>query len=65
LPSRRKSSFWSSVRRRIDEKAIELYMQEHIKNPYFTCQTPEMEELKEGGYLHGAKILVLREISQN
>jgi len=46
------------------EKAIELYMQEHIKNPYFTGQTPEMEELKEGGYLHRAKVLVLREISQ-
>ncbi len=44
------------------EKAIELYMQENIKNPYFTTQTPEMEELKEGGYLQRAKVLVLREI---
>lgn len=46
----------------MQEKAIELYMQEQIKNPYFTGQTPEMEELKEGGYLQRAKILVLREI---
>ena len=47
------------------EKAIELYMIEHSRNPYFTGQRPEMEELREGGYLHRAKVLVLREISQN
>jgi hypothetical protein len=46
------------------EKAIELYMAENYQNPYFTGQTPEVEELREGGYLHRAKILVLREISR-
>jgi hypothetical protein len=45
------------------EKAIELYMQEHSKNPYFTGQMPEMEELREGGYTYRAKVLVLRRLS--
>lgn len=47
------------------EKAIELYMAEHSGNPYFAGQTPEIEELQEGGYLYRAKVLVLREISQD
>jgi len=46
-------------------KAIELYMAEHSKNPYFTGQLPEIEELREGGYLYRAKVVVLREISQD
>jgi len=48
----------------MQEKAIELYMIKHSRNPYFTGQMPEMEELREGGYLYRAKVLVLREISQ-
>lgn len=46
------------------EKAVELYMAERFGDPYFTGQLPEIEELREGGYLHRAKVLVLREISQ-
>ena len=65
LPRKRKGSFWPRVRRRMYEKAIELYMQEQSKNPYFTGQLPEMEELREGGYMHRAKVLVLKEISAN
>ena len=60
-----KGSFWPEVRRRMREKAVELFMAEHSRNPYFTGQAPEMEELKEGGYLHRAKVLILREISRN
>ena len=59
---RMKGSFWPEVRRRMREKAIELYMAEQSKNPYFTEQTPEIEELRESGYLHRAKALVLRDI---
>lgn len=58
-----KDSFWPEVRRRMREKAIELYMTEHSRNPYFTGQMPEMEELRKGGYLSRAKVLVLRKIS--
>jgi hypothetical protein len=46
------------------EKAVELFMAEHSRNPYFTSQTPEIEELREGGFLYRAKVLVLREIRE-
>lgn len=65
MPRKVKGSFWPEVRRRMREKAVELLMIEHSYNPYFRGQTPEMEELREGGYLHRAKVLVLREISRN
>jgi len=65
MPRKPKGLFWPEVRRRMREKAVELFMEEHSRNPYFTGQTPEFEELREGGYLHRAKILVLREISRN
>jgi len=42
------------------EKAIELYMHDHPE----TQNKPEIEELKEAGYMHTAKVLVLREIRQ-
>jgi len=64
MPRKVKGSFWPEVRRRMREKAVELFMIEHSHNPYFTGQTPEMEELEEGGYLHRAKVLVLRENSR-
>lgn len=63
LPRKKKGFFWPEVRRLMYKKAIELYMQEHSKNPYFTGQTPEIEELREGGYMYRAKVLVLKEIS--
>jgi len=40
------------------EKAIELYMYDHPE----TQNKPEIEELQEAGYLHTAKVLVLREM---
>jgi len=40
------------------EKAVELYMYDHPEMQ----NKPEPEELHEGGYMHTAKVLVLREI---
>jgi len=40
------------------EKAIELYMHDHPE----TENKPELEELQEAGYMHTAKVLVLREM---
>jgi hypothetical protein len=53
-----KGSFWPEVRQRMYEKAVELYMFDHPE----TQNKPEPEELSEGGYMHTAKVLVLREI---
>jgi hypothetical protein len=53
-----KGEFWPAVRQRMYEKAVELYMYDHPE----TQNKPEPEELREGGYLHTAKVLVLREI---
>ncbi len=53
-----KGSFWPQVRRRMHEKAVELYMFDHPE----TQNKPELEELHEGGYMHTAKVLVLREM---
>ena len=65
MPQKPKGSFCPEVRRRMRETGIELHIAEHSKNPYFTGQTPEFEEFREGGYLRRAKVLVLREFSQN
>lgn len=40
------------------EKAVELYMYDHPE----TQNKPELEELRESGYLHQAKVIVLREM---
>ena len=40
------------------EKAVELYMYDHTE----TQNKPELEELYEAGYMHAAKVLVLREM---
>jgi len=53
-----KGVFWPGVRQRMYEKAVELYMYDHPE----TQNKPEPEELKEGGYMHTAKVLVLREM---
>jgi hypothetical protein len=55
-----KGTFWPEVRQLMYEKAIELYMHDHPE----TQNKPEIEELKEAGYMHTAKVLVLREIRQ-
>jgi hypothetical protein len=53
-----KGTFWPGVRQRMYEKAIELYMYDHPE----TQNKPEIEELHEAGYMHTAKVLVLREM---
>jgi competence protein ComGC len=53
-----KGTFWPGVRQRMYEKAIELYMYDHPE----TQNKPEIEELQEAGYMHTAKVLVLREM---
>lgn len=53
-----KGTFWPGVRQRMYEKALELYMYDHPE----TQNKPELEELRESGYLHTAKVLVLREM---
>lgn len=53
-----KGVFWPEVRQRMYEKAVELYMHDHPE----TQNRPEIEELQEAGYMHTAKVLVLREI---
>ncbi len=55
-----KGSFWPEVRQRMYEKAVELYMFDHPEME----NKPEPEELHEGGYMHTAKVLVLREVSR-
>ena len=59
MPKREgKGSFWPHVRQRMYEKAVELYMYDHPE----TQNKPELEELYEAGYMHSAKVLVLREM---
>ncbi|MGB9134774.1 MAG: hypothetical protein WCC63_04215 [Candidatus Bathyarchaeia archaeon] len=59
MPKRRpRGTFWPQVRERMYEKAVELYMHDHPE----TENRPEIEELQEAGYMHTAKILVLREV---
>jgi len=53
-----KGSFWPKVLQRMYEKALELYMYDHPE----TQNKPEIKELQEAGYMHTAKVLVLREI---
>jgi hypothetical protein len=55
-----KGTFWPEVRQQMYEKAVELYMHDHPE----TQNKPEVEELKEAGYIYAAKVLVLREIRQ-
>jgi len=62
---KRPGKFWPEVRRLVYEKAIDLYMAENYQNPYFTGLTPEVEELRGGGYLHRSKLLVLREVQKS
>ena len=55
-----KGTFWPEVRQQMYEKAVELYMHDHPE----TENKPEIEELREAGYMYIAKVLVLREIRQ-
>jgi len=56
-----KGKFWPYVRALIWEKAEELFMQEQART--IGCYIrPERCELREGGYFHTAKLIVLREL---
>ncbi|MCW4003624.1 MAG: hypothetical protein NWE95_06915 [Candidatus Bathyarchaeota archaeon] len=60
-PQRNKGKFWPTVRAMIWEKAEELFMQEQART-LDLYNRPEKCELREGGYLHEAKLIVLREL---
>ncbi|MCW4008079.1 MAG: hypothetical protein NWF09_05250 [Candidatus Bathyarchaeota archaeon] len=61
-----KGKFWPQVRPLIWEKAQELYQMEHAKTMKndFKGLTATRKELREGGYFHTAKLIILREIWQ-
>jgi len=54
--------FWPWVRERIWEKAGALHAADFYRSHEENVTTPTRRELREGGYFHLAKILVLREI---
>ena len=61
---RKKGKFWPYVRELMEQKAQELYQEECCKTmgEDFSGVTATKAELKEGGYMHTAKLLVLDEL---
>ena len=59
-----KGKFWPQVRAMIWEKAQELYQRDEARGMSndFTGITATKAELKEGGYFHQAKLIVLRDL---
>lgn len=59
-----KGKFWPPVRRLIWQKAEQLFQEEQARTmgQDFKAITAERRELREDGYFHTAKILVLREL---
>jgi hypothetical protein len=58
-----KGKFWPAVREQIWQKAEELFMQEQVRT--MDCDIkPERNELREGGYFHTAKLIVLRKLQR-
>jgi hypothetical protein len=58
---KQRGKFWHQVRAMIWEKTEELFMQEQARTMDF-FNRPEKCELREGGYYHEAKLIVLREL---
>jgi len=60
----KKGRFWPKVRPLIWQKAMELYQQQQAltMKADFKGLTPTRKELREGGYFHTAKIIVLRNL---
>jgi len=60
----KRGKFWPYVRPLIWEKAQELYQMEQAKNmgEDFKGLTATRKELREGGYFHMAKLIVLRNL---
>jgi len=63
-PQRKTGKFWPHVRSLIWEKAQELYQMEQAKTlgTDFKGITATRKELREGGYFHIAKLIVLRNL---
>jgi hypothetical protein len=61
-----RGKFWPYIRPLIWEKAQELYQIENAKTMHtdFKGTTATKKELREGGYFQTAKLIILREISQ-
>ena len=61
---KRQGKFWPQVRAMIWEKAQQLYQQDEARGMSndFTGTTATKAELREGGYFHQAKLIVLREL---
>lgn len=58
---KRQGKFWPQVRAIIWEKAEELFMAEQARTMDF-YNKPEKCELREGGYFHEAKLIILRNL---
>ena len=61
---RRQGKFWPQVRAMIWEKAQDLYQQDEARGmpKDFTGITATKAELREGGYFHQAKLIILRDL---
>jgi len=59
--SKQQGKFWPRVREIIWEKAEALFMAEQARTMDF-YNKPEKSELREGGYFHQAKLIVLRDL---
>ncbi len=65
MPKQRRSTgkFWPQVRKKIWEKAQELFQEDQLATGRdFSGITATRQELVEGGYFHRAKIIVLRNL---
>lgn len=59
----KKGKFWPLIRELTWQKAEQLFMQDQILK--MNCDIkPERRELREEGYYHTAKLIVLREINE-
>jgi hypothetical protein len=58
IPQPPKGTFWPTIRQRMKEKAIQLYIKDHPE----TQIIPETKILRKEGYLQTAKTLALREV---
>ncbi len=57
-PQPQKGTFWPIVRQRMQQKALQLYLQDNPK----TKSKPTIRELRQKGYLHKAKLATLKEM---
>jgi hypothetical protein len=64
LKQKTRGKFWPYIRPLIWQKAQELYQMENAKTMHtdFKGLTATKKELREDGYFHTAKIIILREI---